>query len=77
MELQSQSPLRGPIVIVDDLIATGGTAMACVNLLQRHWGYRPEQILVLAVIDLPELGGSRRLREAGCSVQILIAFEGH
>jgi adenine phosphoribosyltransferase len=61
------------VAIVDDLIATGGTALAAVELLRRA-GAVVEQALF--VIDLPDLGGARRLREAGIDVHTLIAFEG-
>lgn len=61
------------VVIVDDLIATGGTALAAAQLL-RQAGARVQEALF--VIDLPDLGGSAKLREAGLSVRTLMAFEG-
>jgi len=61
------------VSIVDDLIATGGTALAAVELLRRA-GAVVEQALF--VIDLPDLGGARRLREAGIDVRTLMEFEG-
>lgn len=62
------------LVIIDDLIATGGTALAAVELLRRA-GAVVEQALF--VIDLPELGGADRLRAAGLRVDALMAFDGH
>lgn len=62
------------VVIVDDLIATGGTALAAAELL-RQAGAVVEQALF--VIDLPELGGADRLRQAGITVDALMAFDGH
>jgi len=61
------------VVIVDDLIATGGTALASVELL-RSAGAVIEHALF--VIDLPDLGGASRLREAGITVRALMEFEG-
>ncbi len=61
------------VAIVDDLIATGGTALATTELLRKA-GADVEQALF--VIDLPDLGGADRLREAGLSVDALMAFEG-
>ncbi len=62
------------VVIIDDLIATGGTALAAAQLLRRA-GARVEHALF--VIDLPELGGAQRLREAALSVEALMDFAGH
>jgi adenine phosphoribosyltransferase len=62
------------IVLVDDLIATGGTALAGTQLL-RQAGAVVEHALF--VIDLPELGGARALRKAGIATHALVAFEGH
>ncbi|BET65739.1 adenine phosphoribosyltransferase [Opitutales bacterium ASA1] len=59
------------VLIVDDLIATGGTLTAAVSLFRRLGGQVEG---VVAVIDLPELGGSRRLREAGVPVHALCSF---
>jgi adenine phosphoribosyltransferase len=59
------------IVIVDDLIATGGTLLAAARLFR---ALRGEVVGVVAVIDLPELGGSRRLAENGLAVRTLFAF---
>ncbi len=62
------------VLMVDDLIATGGTALAAVSLLRRtgaevkHAGF---------VIDLFDLGGAEKLRHAGVEVYKLIDFEGH
>ncbi|MGY6550889.1 MAG: adenine phosphoribosyltransferase [Erythrobacter sp.] len=61
------------VVIVDDLIATGGTALASVELL-RMAGAVIEHALF--VIDLPDLGGAERLRAAGIEVRALMEFEG-
>ncbi|MBV7258451.1 adenine phosphoribosyltransferase [Erythrobacter crassostreae] len=61
------------IVIVDDLIATGGTALATAQLL-RSAGANVENALF--VIDLPDLGGAAKLRDAGLTVQTLMEFEG-
>lgn len=62
------------IVLVDDLIATGGTAEAAVRLL-RSLG--AEILAACFVIDLPELGGARRLEALGVPVRTLVAFQGH
>ncbi|WP_324072936.1 MAG: adenine phosphoribosyltransferase [Erythrobacter sp.] len=61
------------VVIVDDLIATGGTALASAELLRRAGA---EVTHALFVIDLPDLGGADRLREAGIEVRALMEFEG-
>ena len=62
------------LVLVDDLIATGGTALAAARLL-RQAGALVEEALF--VIDLPDLGGADRLRAAGLKVDSLIGFPGH
>jgi len=61
------------ILIVDDLIATGGTALAAAQLL-RAAGARVTHAAF--VIDLPALGGAERLRAAGVEVAALLAFDG-
>ena len=62
------------VLLVDDLIATGGTALAAVELLRRAGA---EIVGAGFVIDLPDLGGADRLREAGVPVSTLVAFSGH
>ena len=61
------------VVIVDDLIATGGTALASVELLRKAGAVIEA---ALFVIDLPDLGGAARLREVGVTVSALMEFEG-
>jgi adenine phosphoribosyltransferase len=62
------------VVLIDDLIATGGTMMAGMRLLQRSGA---EVIEGAAIVDLPELMGSSRLRAAGLQLFTLADFEGH
>lgn len=62
------------VVIIDDLIATGGTALAATALL-RQAGARVDHALF--VIDLPDLGGAARLADAGVTVAALMDFPGH
>lgn len=61
------------VLLVDDLIATGGTAMAAARLVERAGG---ELVGARFVIDLPDLGGSAKLREAGIATHSLMEFEG-
>ena len=61
------------VVIVDDLIATGGTALAAAELL-RQAGATVDDALF--VIDLPDLGGAQKLRDASVEVSTLMEFEG-
>lgn len=62
------------VVLIDDLIATGGTMMAGMKLLQRLGANVLEGA---AIVDLPELHGSDKLRAAGLKLFTLVAFEGH
>lgn len=61
------------ILLVDDLIATGGTASAAIRLLERAGG---TIVLCAFVVDLPDLGGAEKLRAMGKSVTSLVAFDG-
>jgi adenine phosphoribosyltransferase len=62
------------VVLIDDLIATGGTMMAGMRLLERMGATVIEGA---AIVDLPELHGSQRLREAGLQLFTLVSFGGH
>lgn len=62
------------ILLVDDLIATGGTAEAAVTLIRKLGG---EIVECAFAIDLPDIGGSQRLTALSVDVFALTAFEGH
>jgi adenine phosphoribosyltransferase len=62
------------VLLVDDLIATGGTASAGIRLMERAGA---QVIGCSFVIDLPELGGADKLRALGKPVNTLVSFEGH
>ena len=62
------------VLLVDDLIATGGTAEAAVKLLRQMGA---DIVAACFVIDLPEIGGRRKLEALGVEVRTLVAFEGH
>src|SRR5579862_5640828 len=75
MEMHEDAVARGErIILVDDLSATGGTAEAAVKLLRRLGA---EILGACFVIDLPDLGGSRRLEALDVPVRTLVAFQGH
>ena len=62
------------VLVVDDLLATGGTAEAGVKLIERLGG---DVTACAFVIDLPELGGSKKLQALGLPLHSLCSFEGH
>ncbi|MCP5379866.1 MAG: adenine phosphoribosyltransferase [Novosphingobium sp.] len=66
-------PAGQGVVLVDDLIATGGTALAAAHLLRQAGAVVNR---ALFVIDLPDLGGSRALREQGIAADSLLHFSG-
>jgi adenine phosphoribosyltransferase len=62
------------VVLVDDLIATGGTAEAAVKLLRQLGA---NVLAACFVIDLPDLGGAEKIRKLDVPVRTLISFAGH
>jgi len=63
-----------PVLLVDDLIATGGTAEGAVKLLRQIGA---NVLAACFIIDLPDLGGADKLRAMDVPVRTLMAFEGH
>jgi adenine phosphoribosyltransferase len=75
MEIHHDACAEGEqVLLIDDLIATGGTAEAAVKLLRQTGA---QVATACFVVDLPELGGSERLRAMGVAVSTLVAFAGH
>jgi adenine phosphoribosyltransferase len=75
MEMHEDAVSKGErVILVDDLIATGGTAEGAVKLLRQMGA---EVLAACFVIDLPELGGAAKLRAMDVPVRTLISFEGH
>jgi adenine phosphoribosyltransferase len=75
VELHTDAVKAGDrVVLIDDLIATGGTMMAGKKLLERLGA---EIIEGAAIVTLPELGGEAKLRESGLNLFTLVDFSGH
>jgi len=75
MEMHEDAIVKGErVILVDDLIATGGTAEGAVKLLQQMGA---EVLAACFIIDLPALGGADKLRELNVPVRTLLSFEGH
>ncbi|MBI3677289.1 MAG: adenine phosphoribosyltransferase [Proteobacteria bacterium] len=75
VEIHADALKKGEsVIIVDDLIATGGTCFAAIKLLERAGA---KVVGCSFVIDLPELGGADKIRALGKDVTTLVAFEGH
>src|ERR1700712_2957289 len=75
MEMHEDAVVKGErVILVDDLIATGGTAEGAVKLLRQMGA---DVLAACFVIDLPELGGAEKLRKMNVPVRTLISFEGH
>ena len=75
MEMHEDAIVKGErVILVDDLIATGGTAEAAVKLLKQIGG---NVLAACFIIDLPELGGADKIRKLRVPVRTLVSFEGH
>ncbi len=75
MEVHTDAVKPGEkVILIDDLIATGGTAEGATKLLQKMGA---EVVAACFVIDLPELGGRAKLEALGVPVRTLIEFAGH
>ncbi len=75
MEMHKDAVGRGEkVVLVDDLIATGGTAEAACRLLTQMGA---EIVAACFIIDLPDLGGAKKIEKLGIPVRALMQFNGH
>jgi adenine phosphoribosyltransferase len=61
------------VLLIDDLLATGGTAVAGVRLIERLGGHI---VAASFIVNLPDLGGEKRLKDMGIEVHTLCAFDG-
>ena len=75
VELHTDAVKSGQrVLLIDDLVATGGTMMAGKKLLEKLGAQVMEGA---AIVDLPELGGSEKIRDSGLSLFTLVDFSGH
>ena len=75
IEVHKDAVSRGErVLLVDDLVATGGTAEAAVKLLS---SLGAEVVAACFIIDLPDLGGADKIRRLGVPVRTLVSFAGH
>jgi adenine phosphoribosyltransferase len=75
MEMHEDAVVKGDrVILVDDLIATGGTAEGAVKLLRQLGA---EVLAACFIIDLPDLGGADKLRKLEVPVRTLVTFDGH
>jgi adenine phosphoribosyltransferase len=75
VELHSDACKPGDrVLLIDDLVATGGTMIAGKKLLERLGAVVVEGA---AIVDLPELGGSKKVRESGLKLHTIVNFDGH
>jgi adenine phosphoribosyltransferase len=75
MEMHEDAVTKGDrVILVDDLIATGGTAEGAVKLLRQMGA---EVLAACFVVDMPDLGGADKLRKLDVPVRTLVTFEGH
>ena len=75
MEMHEDAVLPGErVILIDDLVATGGTAEGAVKLLKQIGA---DVVAACFVIDLPDLGGAAKIEALGVPVRVLMAFDGH
>ena len=74
IEIHDDALVKGEkVLLIDDLLATGGTALASATLIEKLGAVVAEMAFI---VDLPDIGGSKRLMEKGYTLYALTAFEG-
>tara|TARA_Y100000816_G_C26081674_1_gene570162 strand:+ start:1351 stop:1893 length:543 start_codon:yes stop_codon:yes gene_type:complete len=76
IEIQKNTQIKPneKIVIVDDLVATGGTAIACAELLSENFNVKNSNILILSIINLEDLGGRKLIQEKGFLIETIVDY---
>ena len=76
IEIQKNTQIKSndKIVIVDDLVATGGTAIACAELLTENFYVKNSNILILSIINLEDLGGRKLIQEKGFLIETIVDY---
>ena len=74
MEIQADAFIPGTrVLVIDDLLATGGTVMSAIALVEKLGGVVTEAAFI---VDLPDIGGSKKLQDNGYNIFSLVEFEG-
>jgi adenine phosphoribosyltransferase len=74
LSLLKEANIKGPVMILDDIIATGGTLAAVGKLLEQHWDILPTQQFHTAIVSLEFLPGAKSLTAAGYNVAALECY---
>jgi adenine phosphoribosyltransferase len=76
IEVQKNTQIKNTdkVVIIDDLVATGGTAIACADLLNDNFNVTKDNILILTIINLTDLVGSQRIKNAGYKFKTIVSY---
>lgn len=74
LSMLKDTDIKGPVMVIDDIIATGGTMSAVGELLTEHWGILPEQQVHAALISLSFLPGTERLIQSGYQVNYIDSY---
>jgi adenine phosphoribosyltransferase len=74
LSMLADTVIKGPVMVIDDIIATGGTMAAVGELLSENWGIAPEQQVHAALISLSFLSGTHKLEQTGYQVRYIDSY---
>ena len=74
LSMLKSAPINGKVMVIDDLLATGGTLNAVGDLLVENWKIRPEQQVHAVIVELSFLQGKSKLEDLGYIVETMVSY---
>ena len=74
LSMLKSAPINGKVMVIDDLLATGGTLNAVGDLLVENWKIRPEQQVHAVIVELSFLQGRSKLEDLGYIVETMVSY---